>query len=163
MINNHNDYDLLMYQLLTLAAMPPEEVDAPEFDIEYDGGLSGSVSIGGLAAKAAKLIGELTDERDALASWERAARRELTALQQATYGLAHNGDMTPAYACDAKAVLDSKPEACLKRRDQDTAARATRHAADMVRRSTNQTLAEVAICLDEVADMQEANDHGDAE
>lgn len=69
-----------------------------------------------LMADAGK-INELRKERDALAAWKDDAMRELTALQQVTHQLAHNGAMCWDYSRDARAVMDREPATSLARRD----------------------------------------------
>ena len=56
-------------------------------------------------------------ERDELVAWKDDAMRELTALQQVTHQLAHNGAMCWDYSRDARAVMDREPVASLSRRD----------------------------------------------
>ncbi|QQK63670.1 hypothetical protein F8A90_05675 [Cobetia sp. cqz5-12] len=56
-------------------------------------------------------------ERDELVAWKDYAMRELTALQQVTHQLAHNGTMCWDYSRDARAVMDREPVASLSRRD----------------------------------------------
>jgi len=58
-------------------------------------------------------IEKLKAERDALAAQVEALRRELQACQNVLHMLAHDGQVTPAYANDAKKVLAATPAQCL--------------------------------------------------
>lgn len=58
-------------------------------------------------------IVDLEAERDALAVYIEAMRRDLQACQNVLFSLAHSGEVTPAYAADAKKVLQSTPVQCL--------------------------------------------------
>ncbi|MCF2911747.1 hypothetical protein [Halomonas sp. Cn5-12] len=54
------------------------------------------------------------EERDALAAYQADLIRELTACQAVLHTLAHDGEVTPAYADDAKTVLKRAPKESLK-------------------------------------------------
>lgn len=54
------------------------------------------------------------EERDTLAAFQADLIRELTACQAVLHSLAHVGEVTPAYADDAKAVLKRAPKESLK-------------------------------------------------
>lgn len=71
-------------------------------------------SDGEVRAKWALLeAGKVVKERDALAAHVEALRRELQACQNVLHMLAHDGQVTPAYANDAKKVLAATPAQCL--------------------------------------------------
>ncbi|UBU49768.1 hypothetical protein LCW13_05795 [Cobetia amphilecti] len=58
--------DLFIYQAELLAKAPPETVEGNAFEIEYDGGVSGHVSITGLMADALKRLRKAEADRDRL-------------------------------------------------------------------------------------------------
>lgn len=64
---------------------------------------------------------KVTTERDALAAQVDALRRELQACQNVLHSLAHDGQVTPAYANDAKKVLAATPQQHLLELRADTA------------------------------------------
>jgi len=73
---------------------------------------------------AAKVIQEekndnskLREERDQLIAYQSELVRELTSCQSVLHMLAHAGEVTPAYADDAKAVLKRKSEHSLAQHD----------------------------------------------
>jgi len=60
--------DLFIYQAESLAASDVDMIDGDDFEIEYDGGHSGDVSISGLMAEALKRLRKAETERDELAA-----------------------------------------------------------------------------------------------
>lgn len=60
------------------------------------------------------LVKELVDDRDALAAYQAELIRELTACQSVLHNLAHDGQVTTAYADEAKAVLKRSPKTSLE-------------------------------------------------
>lgn len=70
------------------------------------------------------------EERDALAAYQADMVRELTACQAVLHSLAHDGQVTPEYAIDAKAVLKRVPRVSLARRDAEKKAEALEEAAN---------------------------------
>jgi|GEM_PF-2792185 len=67
---NNEQYltDLFIYQAESLAASDVDMIDGDDFEIEYDGGHSGDVSISGLMAEALKRLRKAETERDELAA-----------------------------------------------------------------------------------------------
>lgn len=68
----------------------------------------------GVAGIESVLVREVVDERNSLAAYQAELIRELTACQSVLHNLAHDGQVTPAYANEAKAVLKRAPKASLK-------------------------------------------------
>lgn len=66
----------------------------------------------------------LREERDQLKVYQAELVRELTSCQSVLFMLARSGEVTPAYADDAKAVLDRKPEQSLATHDAEVIERA---------------------------------------
>ena len=74
-------------------------------------------------AQICEMLGEMPNGKpDIGAAWESVAAviahqdklvHELSACQRVLHSLAHHGQVTPDYASDAKAVIDSKPDASL--------------------------------------------------
>lgn len=60
---------------------------------------------------------EILQERDQLIAYQAELVRELTSCQSVLHMLAHAGEVTPAYADDAKAVLKRKSEHSLAQHD----------------------------------------------
>ncbi len=69
------------------------------------------------ALEAERQNGEMEsaeEERDVLAAYQAELIRELTACQAVLHSLAHDREVTPAYADDAKTVLKRAPKESLK-------------------------------------------------
>jgi len=62
-------------------------------------------------------LGQVMAERDALAAHYHVIRRELGACQRILHQLARAGEVTPAYAEDAKMALADEPATSLVKRD----------------------------------------------
>jgi len=58
--------DLFIYQAESLAASDVDMIDGDDFEIEYDGGHSGDVSIRGLMAEVLKRLRKAEADRDRL-------------------------------------------------------------------------------------------------
>lgn len=76
------------------------------------------------------LVQQLKQERDALAAHQADLVRELQACQNVLHTLAHHGEVTAAYADDAKVVLNRTPSASLAERDAEVARKAILAARD---------------------------------
>jgi hypothetical protein len=76
-------------------------------------------------------------ERDVLAAYQTDLIRELTACQSVLHMLAHDRQVTPAYANDAKAVLRRAPEACLAKRDALSQSEGLKKAAIFIEQKAN--------------------------
>ncbi|MDT8895678.1 hypothetical protein RSO41_13555 [Halomonas sp. I1] len=70
-------------------------------------------------AELAELLDRAETERDALAAHQADLVRELTSCQAVLHSLAHSGEVTSAYADDAKAVLTRTKDISLARRDAE--------------------------------------------
>lgn len=85
-----------------------------------DGNGSGLVMIEGMGEYApAAQVKKLQDEVDSLKAYQADLIRELTSCQSVLFMLSRDGEVTPAYANDAKSVLERKPEASLSARDAE--------------------------------------------
>ncbi len=73
--------DLFIYQAESLAAADADMIDSDAFEIEYDGGHSGDVSIRGLMAEVLKRLRKAEADRDRLKAELIAEYREQAATE----------------------------------------------------------------------------------